>query len=80
MTSEEIFMLELYNEYNETLDYYREDCMNMKQVLTALDEIGENVSELLAPVTAEAERLIKFCNNARAFEEKRQEKCGEQPK
>ena len=80
MTSEEIFMLELYDEYNETLDLFREDCANMKQVLSALDDIGENISELLAPVAVEAEQLVKFCNNARNFEEKRQEQSGEQPK
>ena len=52
----------------------------MKQVLSALDDIGENISELLAPVAVEAEQLVKFCNNARSFEEKRQEQSGEQPK
>lgn len=80
MSDEDIFMLELYNEYNETLDYLREDCINMKRVLSALDEIGENISELLAPVTVEAEQLIKFCNKIRCFQELRQEQCGKQPK
>ena len=80
MTSEEIFMLELYNEFNETLDLLREDCANMKQVLFALDDIGENIDELLATVTVEAQQLIKFCNSARSIEEKRQEQSEERLK
>ena len=73
MSDEDIFMLELYNEFNETLDYLREDIRNIKQVLSALDDINENISELITTVWAEADQLIKFCNKVRCLEEIRQE-------
>ena len=80
MSNDGIFMLELYNEFNETLDYLREDIKNIKQVLSALDDIGENISELTTTVAAEAEQLTKFCNRVRCFEDIRLQKEKEEPK
>lgn len=57
MTNEEIFILELYDEYNSTLEMLREDCENARRVLAVLDEYGEDVSELLAPVMVETNDL-----------------------
>lgn len=77
MSDEDILMLELYDKYNKTLEVLRDECINMEWVLTSLYEIGENVSELIAPVTVEANQLAKFCNEARSLEEIRQKQSGE---
>lgn len=67
MTNEEIFILELYDEYNSTLEMLREDCENARRVLAVLDEYGEDVSELLVPVMVETNDLLRFCNRMRCF-------------
>ncbi len=74
VTSKELRVMILYKRHLDLLDNLRDTSTDIQGIMKEFVRIGEDPSELLATIRAEAELLIKFCDQKRCDKEKAKNK------